>query len=301
MKHIIAPLLLALSIATHTLAQNEVFKVLASKGTNVNNTGKNIMAGSKLMANEEINVGDKSYLALVHRTGKSYQIKNSGKYLVNDLDKQITSALTGSITKKYSDYILTELFKPNNNGISYQKNMKVTGASERAVNSSVVNLIVPKKSHLIGVENLITWLKVPGATKYKVEILNKFEEKIYDIETSDTSFILSTTKVPTTETEVLVKITTDNSMSSEVYLFKIANEKNMAELYKENQNLSKLYTENTAVDYLMLGSFYAQNQFFIEAKKCYETAIALEPDVQEYKDYYRNYLEKNNMGDYYPY
>jgi hypothetical protein len=292
-----------LMMSVYTMAQTEVFKVLASRGKNTLSDGSAIFAGKKLGANDVVKVSESSYLGLIHNSGKTLEVKEAGTYKVADLAAKAI-AKSSSITKKYSDYVVGELTKAESGDIhaNYQKNMKVTGSVERAVSSATIGMCLPKTSSIIETVNTVTWMKNTKATSYTVEISNMFDETILTKETTDTTFTfdINTIKMPKDNT-LMVRIKANGDLKSEAYVLKTLQAAKAPEVFADKDMLAKEFGEESALNYMMKASFYAQNNLFVDAKKSFEAAIRLEPTVVEYKSAYMNFLAKNNLLEFYPY
>jgi hypothetical protein len=292
-----------LTLSLYTMAQTEVFKVLASRGKNTLADGTAIFAGKKLGSNDVIKISESSYLGLIHNSGKTIEVKEAGTYKVSDLASK-AMAKNSSISKKYSDYVIGELTKSESSDIhaNYQKNMKVTGSVERAVSSASIAMCLPKTSAIIETVNTVSWMKNTKATSYTIEILNMFDDVILTKETTDTSFTfdVNTIKMPKDNT-LMVRIKSNGDLKSESYVLKTLQPAKSPEVFADKDMLTKEFGEESALNYMMKASFYAQNNLFVDAKKSFETAIRLEPSVVEYKSAYMNFLAKNNLLEFYPY
>lgn len=292
-----------LTMSYYSIAQTEVFKVLASRGKNTLSDGTAIFAGKKLAANDVIKISESSYLGLIHSSGKTVEVKEAGTYKVSDLASKAV-AKNNSISKKYSDYVISELTKSESSDIhaNYQKNMKVTGSVERAVSSASIAMCLPKSSSIIEKINTVSWMKNTKATSYTVEILNMFDDVILTKVTTDTSFTfdINSIKMPKDNT-LMVRIKSNGDLKSESYVLKTLQQNKYAEVYADKDMVVKEFSEESALNYMMKASFYAQNNLFVDAKKSFESAIRLEPNVIEYKSAYMNYLTKNNLLEFYPY
>jgi hypothetical protein len=295
---------IALSASTFTMyAQTEVFKVLASRGFNTLVDGSAIFAGKKLNATDVIKVGNSSYLGLIHNTGKTVEVKEPGTYKVSELSAKLLSK-SSSITKKYSDYVIGELTKTENGDIhsNYQKNMKVTGSVERAISSASLALCLPKTSAIIDPVNSISWYKNSKATSYIVEVTDMTDEVLFSKETTDTTLVFDVNSFkPSPDKTLLINVKANGELVSDRHVLKRLVETKNPDIYAERNILNKEYTEENALSSLMKASFYAQNNMFIDAKKYFETAIKLEPEVSEYKEAYKTFLAKNKLSDFYPY
>jgi len=96
-------------------AQDEIFKVLASSGSNkVQAQGatdwKPLFFGKKLLKGDKIIIADKGYLGLVFKNGKSIEIKKPGTYEVSKLAAEVAKQ-NASVNTKYTDFLAGEMGK----------------------------------------------------------------------------------------------------------------------------------------------------------------------------------------------
>ncbi|TAH27999.1 MAG: hypothetical protein EAZ06_11675 [Cytophagales bacterium] len=294
---------LGLAMSIYSMAQTEVFKVLASRGKNTLADGSAVFAGKKLGASDIIKVGEGSYLGLIHSTGKTLEVKEAGTYKIGELSSKAI-AKSSSITKKYSDYVIGELTKAESSDIhaNYQKNMKVTGSVERAI-GDFSKMILPKQSNIINNVNTLSWAKVAKATSYTLEVSNMFDDIILSKELTDTVFILdlAAVKMPKDQT-IMVKVKANGTDAQpDSYVLKSLVPTKSPEVFADKDQLAKEFSDESALNYMMKASFYAQNNLFVDAKDAFEKAIKLEPSVSEFKSAYMNFLSKNQLLQYYPY
>ena len=126
-------LLAFFAIGTSVLAQKDyAFKVLANKGVNEVKSGDTWMplkTGASLKKNDEIKLGENSYIGLVHATGKPKELKVAGNYQVSKLEEQIGGGT--SVLNKYTDFILS-----SNSAEAKKNRLSATGAVHRATESA---------------------------------------------------------------------------------------------------------------------------------------------------------------------
>ncbi len=58
---------------------------------------------------------------------------------------------------------------------------------------------------------------------------------------------------------------------------------------------AEVHQEETALNSVILASFYEQNKLYIDAISAYEDAIRLAPDVTAYQESYSNFLTRNGL------
>jgi LEA14-like dessication related protein len=287
----------------------ELFRVMATKGgSQVAKTAaaadkKNIVTGQKLYNDESLTIPAGAYLALVHKSGKTIELKQAGSFNVNDISAKV-SANNVTFTQKYSEYVLNELTKGDKADINadHKKHMNVTGSVERDVKlNELVKLYLPSKSELLSSQSSISWGPVKDAKGYDVKFTNMFEEVLYSASTADTSysFDLSTMKLGT-EKSILVTVSVkDNAkvISSQHFINIVEGPKAADIKSKETKLKEELGNDQTSpLNALLLASFYDQNNLFLDAATNYQRAIKLEPGVTEYATAYNDFLIRNSVG-----
>ena len=56
--------------------------------------------------------------------------------------------------------------------------------------------------------------------------------------------------------------------------------------------------DDSAFENLILAEFYEQNNLILDASTCFEKAMILEPQVSYFKDAYKEFLMRNNFGEF---
>ena len=191
-------LLITLVILLYSItsnAQDEMFKVLASKGANkiqVDGTGAvtPLFTGRKLNKTDKITIGENGYLGLSHKSGKTIELKKAGTYDVAKLALEVKSQ-NSSTAKKYADYLAGEMTKVGNEDLAKNryKNMSVTGSVERGTDQ--IKVWSPIKVDVLNNKVFLKWDAVPGIKTYVVDVTNMFGDKILSQETSDLSIFIT--------------------------------------------------------------------------------------------------------------
>ena len=296
--------LILVSILSFANAQDETFKVLVMKGSNLvqrsaePNKWKPLSIGVKLYKTDKIIVSDASYLGLVAPNGKTIELKTNGTYSVSDLAAKL-SAKSSSIAQKYANTLVSDI--TNTNSYDKKKNMSVTGAVERGgMEVQPCRLIMPQSSKLIDNQISIVWHKNTTANgNYIVRLKKMFEDVLFTQETSDTTMNIDLSKLNIEEGAVYaVSVSVNNTEKSfsNPLILKIPTAKETASFKQELTEISIELTEKTAVNKLLLASFYENNSFFIDAIKAYQEAIRLQPDIDDYKTNYQKFIDRCNIG-----
>ena len=283
--------------SSFAFAQDELFKVLASKGGNKLQTSgtsewKAVFVGKKLTKGDKITIAENGYLGLAHKNGKTIELKKAGTYEVSKLAGEVASQ-NATTTTKYVNYLAGEMGKTGGEDMSKNKYkyMAVTGSVERG---SGIAIIAPKTVEALNNSLTIEWRSEPGAKGYVVEVTNLFGDVVSTIETKDTSAVinLNKTKEKIYVTKVSLK---DNQNFVGELKIQYGSDDKSKELDKQLAELNKQLPEENALNKMIFASFYEDNKLFLEALQNYQNAIKLQPDVEDYKLAYNQFLERNNL------
>ncbi|MBC7487658.1 MAG: hypothetical protein H7282_12975 [Cytophagaceae bacterium] len=293
--------ILFLGLLFQAKAQTALFNVLASKGAvkyvSAGSTEeKTMIIGKKLFPQDKIVVGENSYLGLAHSGGKTIEIKRAGHYEVSSLSAEVANQ-NASVSKKYVDFLAGEI---NNNGQDMSKNkykyMAVTGSVERGTDD-IVLYATP------GVAALVTngpvtfkWDLNADVKVYVVKLTNIFDEVLYTTELTTNSIAIDLSKYnfgKDNEKNLFIQVLSKEfpaKVKSEKVNLKALDSKAEADVAKQVQELKAEQKEETALNKYVLANFYAEKGLTINAVEQFEAAIAMEPEVEDFKASYGEYL-----------
>lgn len=176
--------------------------------------------------------------------------------------------------------------------------MAVTGSVERGTEASI-SLLSPKETFVLSAPVLLKWSPIKDATGYVVVISNLFEETLITQESNETSAIVDLSKIKPAEQKNLlwsVYVKGKPSVKSSVNTLKFYPEAKSAELSKEVAELKKDLPQQSALNKVVLATFYEQNKLMLNAMENYEEATVMEPEVEDYKALYGKFLQSNNIA-----
>lgn len=291
--------ILFLGLLFQAKAQTALFNVLASKGSvkyvSAGSTEqKTMIIGKKLFPQDKIVVGENSYLGLAHSGGKTIEIKRPGSYEVSSLSAEVANQ-NASVSKKYVDFLAGEI---NNNGQEMSKNkykyMAVTGSVERGSDDIVLYATPGLPARVLNAPVTFKWDLNENAKVYVVKLTNIFDEVLYTTETTSNSALIDLTKYNTAKEqnlffEVLSK-EYPGKVKSEKIRLQVLDSKEEAEIVKQLNEIKSEQKEETALNKYVLANFYAEKRLPINAIEQFEAAIALEPEVEDFKVSYGEYL-----------
>jgi tetratricopeptide (TPR) repeat protein len=299
--------LLLLCFTSIVFAQNgtkEEFKVLSHKGANTLN-GNPLTTGAKLLPADKITVSNGGYIGLLHKTGKTLELRQAGTYVIADLSKKVGSTNT-SASKRYSDYVVKELTKGDKEDVNknYMSHLTVTGSVERGDEAIKLFLPLPTVSpvNLITNSLKINWKKYADNSIYLVKISNNFDETIYSQETTDTTITLDVDKIPLNgETSFICTVALKDKpkeiVSNKRNIKLIKNDK-LKEISEDITDLNSNLAEETALNYFVKANFYREKGFFLEAIEYYKKAINADPEAKDFVSAYDDFLNSSGLHNF---
>jgi hypothetical protein len=287
-------LILMLVVSVSYGQQEYAFKVLVNKGKNEVKSGNDwllIKTGASLKASDELKVSENSYVGLVHVTGKPLEVKQAGKYKIVDLAAKVNGG--ASVLNKYTDFILSANADKKNRLVA-------TGAVHRGPDALKVNL--PKAEFAIVFNNIIiiNWETSKAPAPYVITFNSMFGDELKKLETKENNITIDLNDYSfANEDNILVKVSskTDPNKVSDEYTLKRGSRADTNRIKNAYNEIKGQVAEESALNKLVLAGFYEQNGLLIDAITAYQEAIHLEPNVQEYKDAYDNFLIRNGIKE----
>jgi hypothetical protein len=296
---LLTTLLMSFAIA----GQSTLFKVITTQGKNkvtTSGTTIDVASGARLNSGSQVTVGQNSYLGLIHISGKTLEVKQAGKYDVEQLAKQFSTGQS-SFTDKYADYVVSKMTSSEASGTSYN----YTGAVKRDIQGAQkIVLWAPSESSENVVNILKTvpvnlnWNSIEGVKEYKV-IIKTFDESqtLLEQSTVTSSISLNLNMVAaTTDAPYFIEIMADNkAVAHSMKPFYLLDEEGSAMFKSQLEVLKKNVDESTALGNLILGSFFEENKLSMYAISSYQKAVELEPTVEEYKSVRNIYFNNHEV------
>jgi hypothetical protein len=282
-------------------AQDELFKVLASSGSNkVQAQGasdwKPLFFGKKLMKGDKITIADKGYLGMVFKNGKSIELKKPGTYEVSKLAGEVAKQ-NASVNAKYTDFLAGEMGKTGNDDMARNryKYMSVTGSVVRGEHEIPVFIDSTKAANVLGNQVLIKWEPEVNTKTYVVQLTNLFGDVISTQETTESSIVLNVDNKKEKMYIATISSKEDAGTKNDLRISYPSNDRAL-ELNKQLTELKAQMPEETALNKIILASFYEDNKLYPEAMQTYEAAVKLEPGVDDYKIAYNQFLERAKIA-----
>jgi hypothetical protein len=286
-----------LLISTAGFSQ-ELFKVLASKGTNKAVSGgveSGLVIGKKLMKGDKIIVSEGGYVGLAHTSGKTIEIKKGGSYDVGTLVAEVNNQNTSS-SQKYVNFVSNQMTAGNTTGGT---NKNSTGSVERGGN---YKLFQGTRMEVYNSDKiLVQWLPVEKTKGFYVTLVNMYDEEIFKSETNTNSIVLDLSqidgnKLDDNSAKIVIVAKNDPALKTDdsYFLTFITGDK-QKKVADELTAMQQFNNENTAINKIVLAGFYEENGLYLNAMEKYQEAIALEPEVEDYKTAYDQFLKRNEL------
>lgn len=307
-KILISTLTLAMLIMAGTVySQGYTFKVLANRGQNqVKKAGATaavpLRTGTTLNTGDELIASSGAYIGLMHKTGKTIEVRTAGTTKVADLEKKV-AAKSSSVASKYAQYLASKM---NDDGsVNYRQRMNATGAVSRAIGSGGIAVVRPgelKTIDVVGDNIIVRWLtpegEEEGVTQYEVSLKNIFDEVIFNAET-DKNFIALNFKDESMLNEAGlylfdINVKGSSDIKAEQFGIKVVKpeDKGIAE---DLNDLMSAVRDDSPLNKIIYASFYEENGLILDALTKYEEAVQMAPEITQLQDLYEDFLNANGL------
>lgn len=304
-KLFITSTLLIFFLVNTSYGQSFVFRVLASKGSNQVKKGQSgetvpLKTGATLMSGDELIAASGAYIGLMHKTGRTIEVRNPGVTKITDLETKLANNKS-SVANKYAQFVMNKMNDGDEDlSSNYRRNMKATGAVERATSSASLKVLLPSSVDVLNPDAIIRWEgseEVQDAA-YIVSIKNIFDEEIFSAETMKTSLNINFDDDNLANERLVilnVKVKNNADIKSADYGIKRMSSDDAASINDNLMALKSEITEDSPLNNLIFASFYEENNLILDAMTQYEKALIASPDVEDFKTLYDDFLINNGL------
>lgn len=288
--------------ASNLLAQDVSFNVLAENGKIQVKSGEGwqlLSTGATLTTEDIIKIEKGAYLGLVHTSGKTLALEKEGTYEVAHLSSRFKGKKP-NVAAKYAELYIQNM---QNGGVQSKQTATppVVASAERALQNSKLKVLLPNSVDVFSHEVILRWNDQDTiAKRYEVVFKNMFDEVIMTKETEHTKIMLDfSEQAIANERLVIVSVNAkqQKEIQSSNYGIKHMTPEEAEPIEKELKELRlEISEKESALDKLILASFYEQNNLLADALTNYEYAISLEPDVMAFKTAYEQFIFRNGLG-----
>ncbi|MEM8965504.1 MAG: hypothetical protein AAGE93_03740 [Bacteroidota bacterium] len=271
------------------------FSVLAHEGevfyrTNTEKEWSPIEVGTKLDKDDLVKIEKGGYLGLVHQSGKTVPFSKAGTYEISRLHQRMNLE-PSVVAQKYAVSYIESVVNPANNAKE----------TTRSVENKTLKMYLPNSVDVFSPEVVLRWKDQEELTdEYEVVFKNMFDEVLMVMDATDTKLWLDFDQEAIASERLLIvsvqkKLHKDIQSSS--YGIKHMTPDESAQIEQELKELKLVFAgEESALDKLILASFYEQNNLLADALTCYEYAIELSPEIQAFQNAYDQFVFRNGLG-----
>jgi len=296
MKNKITILTMALlSLALVSNAQTHVFKVLSSQGMTEIKRGNKwtaITRGTKVFEGSKLRIKENGYIGIVHKSGKLIQLKKEGEYDVNTLASKI-NVRSSSFANKYGSYIASKM---SGSSSTSKSSAHMLGAVDRGTIPEDLAVLVSEDSHIRQTPTVIKW-KTKEEGPYEVLLINLFDEVIFKTTTNDKQIELNLSGKEIEGDICLLKVIPVKNPNALAYKRKleIISGSKAVEISNELSEIESELDLNNALDNFFYATYFEDKGLNLEALHYYEQAMKMEPQVEDYKNAYNEFIVRQNI------
>ena len=282
--------------------KNFVFKVLASKGANqvekaADGKKSYLRPGITLMEGDKIIAANGAYIGLMHRTGKTIELRTPGVSKISEIETQLANSKT-SVAGKYANYVLSKINSDGTETDNYRRNMKATGAVERA-SSTAISAMLPSSANILNPAAVIRWNSVGENAYYIITVKNIFDEELISAETTKPyiQINLDDENLAAEELVILnIKVKDNPDLFSPNYGIERLSEEKSKEINTPLAQLKSEVSGDTPLGKLVLASYFEENDLILDALTQYEEIMEQAPEVEDFKMLYGEFLIRNGLS-----
>lgn len=291
----------AMLLSWQVNAQEYQFKVLANQGDNTlitsdGSRNEHLKVGSILQEGDRLILSEGAYVGLMHPNGRTMELKEAGEFEVSSLVQKAGEG--NSVASKYANYLISKMSEEEVDiHANHTQYLKVTGAVERALDSSVIKVMLPNSAEIFNPIALVKWTNL-GEVAYVVTLKNMFDEVLLSQETSKPQIRIDlNAKELSKEKLVIVKVAVkDNpALASDNYGIKKIAAPKAKTINADLAALKAAFQEESGLNKLILASFYEDHNLLVDALANYEEALKINPTVEEYKTAYERFVTRHNL------
>lgn len=323
---------LTLSFSEALAKETELFKVLAKQGDvqlRKNNRGKykTLRTGSQLFKKDYIRLQKGAYLALLHvKSGKTMELKKAGKYRTSSLSKKFAKKSDG-INTRFANYVLDEMTEGgdlfsaldkgnmdevgavtrhfdendtesrlNKSGMDRDASYALNAAAKALLdnNADMIKIKLPRSSYLVDDEVEFVWFEKDEAYKYDLHILDENNNEVFTQPTTERMLTLNLDEIKLKKGVTYYWYVSSGEYFSEQYQLYRMTDKESAPILN---NVGPKNEKKTAIENILLGSYYEDLNIMNRAVESYAAAVKSAPTVVDYKKVYAKYLYRIGLYD----
>ncbi len=313
------------------------FRAIAVNGDVDYKTGssgnwKTLKVGTELQKSYSIRLKRSSYAGLVHISGKTRELEKNGSYSVSELSKQVSVKESG-LNKRFTKYVIDEISDADDlmSYGDYHDDMGTVGSVERAIDEDfevsekigklgkmddetksslrdadklvslkkeMINIRFPRSSYIIDEKIAFSWRSHPEVKEYKLVIKDKDNHTVFSKKLRDTALAVNVQETGIQPGKNYYwKVKSDKISSSEYCIYRHS-EETSPQLFAELKEMKSSYaTDRSALNNIIMASFYDEHNIMQRALQCYQRAMKLSSKTKEYQKLYSLYLGRIGLRE----
>jgi len=302
-------------LAFGTADAQYTFRVLANKGQNkVQKEGTSapvaLKTGATLNSGDQLIAGQGAYIGLMHKTGKTLEVRTAGTKKVSDLEKLVNTKST-SVTNRYAQFLANKMEDKNKPG--YRGNLaKATGAAERAlIGKESIQVLLPEdkaKRDFISDIVTVSWDSPEGMEEnvFIVTVKNQYDEDVMKQEVAGNSVVIDVSTInldidPEDDEAYLISVAAkekpevDSGLPLPIVKMK---EADAASLKEELDGIKSELEEGSPLNQVIYASYFEEKGLLVDALTSIEKAIETNPEIEDFKVMKKDIIERNGIKLY---
>lgn len=271
-------------------------RILSAPGKKADlKTDKNrsLSTGDRLAGDEEIELSENAYLALVSASGATCELKKPGRYDVRKLAAGFGRG-GSDISKKFSNYLLSEMIETPKS-----REMKYLAAVVRH-NINLIDADFPASTAVMDSMITFRWYRAAGMDRYYFRLINPENNTVLMREVGDTSLTLNIDQLglkPDISYKWYVFNPDDENFTSDsCSIITISHLTKKALLDTLADLRSGLQDSDSGLNNFILGMFFEANGLYLNALNLYNTALSFSPGVEQFNNKYFRFLIRSGMN-----
>lgn len=294
-----------LFLAETTLAQSYTFRVLANKGSNKvkKSSGQvvTLKTGATLNSGDALVAGQGAYIGLMHKSGKTIEVRKAGTMAVNDLEKKVQTGKS-SVASRYAKFVNDKMNEKGQG--SYRSRMNATGAVSRGTGGTLETMMNADDGtvRVVGDKAIIRWIPEGDEVRtYVVKVMNIESTVIFETETDKSSIELDFTSEDLQNDLgvglYILNVTDKAEESLTTGNIGIKRTTDDEALNTELEGLKGEVAEDSPLSKLIFASFFEEKGLLLDALTKYEEAIKMAPEIEDFQELYKNFLITNGLSE----
>lgn len=282
------------------------FKVLAAKGSNqvlTSGAWNKISAGAKVNTGEKLKLTEGGYLGLIHKSGKTVELKTTGTFDVAELEAKVIAGKS-NFGAKYGTFVADGMFAANADAKnSYDR----TGSVHRGSAPSLI-VYAPTETKALKSDPLtLRWNDCGEGQVYSITLSDYFGQVVYTVESKTNSVTIDFNKIEIVQEDdmdeslkqsylLAVKSKTNSKFTSAAggghkYEIQLVDDVQEKEITSTINEVKTQIDATSALDQMVLAAAYEKQGLMTYAVSSYEKAQELAPGVDHFKTQYEEYIK----------